>query len=65
MGGQAGGHQALNIGGVWSCCERSVFNMCRSHLRARRACWAQDPAERPAFDEVVPQLRALLDSLPS
>lgn len=25
-------------------------------------CWSSDPAERPSFDEIIPQLQQLLDA---
>lgn len=30
----------------------------------RRDCWAQQPQDRPSFDEVVGRLQGLLDATP-
>ncbi|KAI7844896.1 hypothetical protein COHA_001545 [Chlorella ohadii] len=42
----------------------SNFASLDEYCSIMRACWAQDPGERPTFSDVAPRLRALLDALP-
>ena len=52
-----------------SCSPRCCTNRPPTSLYMRcyacRECWAQQPEERPTFDEVVGRLRQLLDRAPA
>lgn len=41
-----------------------AFGALDEYVRLMERCWAQAPQERPTFEDIVPQLRALLAQAP-